>query len=143
MSEFLTMEEFLGMNTQADEKGEWEWKRNGVKLPIRSVSGDVYYKARKAALKISVTGKKSKAERKVEFDDLRFKSEIIIAGIDTDRTNFRIDSPQVLAKFGKIAAVDVVPCIFRPNEIDSLYEDIAAISDFADDEEAEEEVKNS
>jgi len=143
MSEFLTMEEFLGMNTQADEKGEWEWKRNGTKLPIRSVPGDVYYKARKAALKISVTGKKSKAERKVEFDDLRFKSEIIIAGIDTDRTNFHIDSQQVLAKFGKIAAVDVVPCIFRPNEIDSLYEAIAAISDFADDEEAEEEVKNS
>ncbi len=143
MSEFLTMEEFLGMNTQADEKGEWEWKRNGVKLPIRSVPSDVYYKARKAAMKVSVIGKKSKAERKVEFDDLRFKSEIIIAGIDTDRTNFRIDSPQVLAKFGKIAAVDVVPCIFRPNEIDSLYEAIAAISDFADDEEAEEEVKNS
>jgi hypothetical protein len=143
MSEFLTMEEFLGMNTQADEKGEWEWKRNGVKLPIRSVPGDVYYKARKAALKVSVTGKKSKAERKVEFDDLRFKSEIIIAGIDTDRTNFRIDSQQVLAKFGKIAAIDVVPCIFRPNEIDSLYEAIAAISDFADDEETEEEVKNS
>ncbi|CAJ1001031.1 phage tail assembly chaperone [Brevibacillus aydinogluensis] len=143
MSEFLTMEEFLGMNTQVDEKGEWEWKRNDVKLPIRSVPGDVYYKARKAALKISVTGKKSKAERKVEFDDLRFKSEIIIAGIDTDRTNFHIDSQQVLAKFGKIAAVDVVPCIFRPNEIDSLYEAIAAISDFADDEEAEEEVKNS
>ncbi|WP_339167091.1 hypothetical protein NSQ24_01460 [Brevibacillus sp. FSL L8-0520] len=143
MSEFLTMEEFLGMNTQAAEKGEWEWKRNNVKLPIRSVPGDIYYKARKAALKVSVAGKKNKSERKVEFDDLRYKSDIIIAGIDTDRTNFRIDSPQVLAKFGKLAAVDVVPCIFRPNEIDSLYEAIAEISDFAEDEEAEEEVKNS
>ncbi|MGG1662883.1 phage tail assembly chaperone [Brevibacillus sp. NRS-1366] len=143
MSEFLTMEEFLGMNTQAEEKGDWEWKRNKVKLPIRSVPGDVYYKSRKSAIKVSVTGKKSKAERKVDFDDLRYKAEIIIAGIDTDRTNFRIDSQQVLAKFDKVAAVDVVPCMFRPNEIDSLYDAIAAISDFAEDEEAEEEVKNS
>ncbi|MDH6351929.1 hypothetical protein [Brevibacillus sp. 1238] len=143
MSEFLTMEEFLGMNTQAAEKGEWEWKRKKVKLPVRTVSGDVYYKARKSAIKVSVTGKKSKAERKVDFDDLRYKAEIIIAGIDTDRTDFRIDSQQVLAKYGKVAAVDAVPCIFRPNEIDSLYEAIAQISDFAEDEEAEEEVKNS
>ncbi|NRQ56037.1 hypothetical protein [Brevibacillus sp. HD1.4A] len=143
MSDFLTMEEFLGMNTQVDAKGEWEWKRKGVKLPIRAVPGDVYYKARKAALKVSVTGKKSKAERKVEFDDLRFKAEIIIAGIDTDRTNFRIDSPQVLAKYGKLAAYEVVPCIFpSPKELDDLYDAIAEISDFADDEEEEEEVKN-
>ncbi|MBH0331077.1 hypothetical protein ABH14_14900 [Brevibacillus brevis] len=143
MSEFLTMEEFLTMNTQAEEKGEWDWKRNKVKLPIRSVPGDVYYRARKNAIKVSVTGKKSKAERKVDFDDLRYKAEIIVAGIDTERTNFRIDSQQVLAKFGKIAAIDVVPCIFRPNEIDSLFEAIAEISDFAEDEEAEEAVKNS
>ncbi|CAM5798190.1 phage tail assembly chaperone [Brevibacillus borstelensis] len=143
MSEFLTMEEFLSMDTQEHVKDVWFWKRREVALPIRSVSGEVYFKARKAALKVSVLGKKGKAERKVEFDDLRQKAEIIIAGIDTERTDFRIDSPQVLAKFGKIAAVDVIPCIFRPSEIDSLYEAIARISDFADDEEAEEEVKNS
>ncbi|WP_400162924.1 phage tail assembly chaperone [Brevibacillus sp. TJ4] len=143
MSQFLTMEDFLNMNANEQVKGEWEWKRKGAKLPIRSVTGEVYFKARKAAVKVSVTGKKGKAERKVEFDDLRQKAEIIIAGIDTDRTDFKIDSPQVLAKFGKIAAVDVVPCIFSPNEIESLYEAIAEISDFVEDEEAEEEVKNS
>ncbi|MBG9943927.1 hypothetical protein ABE237_15865 [Brevibacillus formosus] len=143
MSQFLTMEDFLSMNTEEVVKDVWDWKKKGVKLPIRSVSGEVYFKARKAALKVSVSGKKSKAERKVEFDDLRLKAEIIIAGIDTDRTDFRIDSQQVLAKFGKIAAVDVVPCIFSPNEIDALHEAISKISDFTDDEEAEEEVKNS
>lgn len=143
MSQFLTMEAFLSMDVNEQVKSEWEWKRKGSKLPIRSVSGEVYFRARKAALKVSVTGKKSKAERKVEFDDLRQKAEIIIAGIDTDRTDFKIDSPQVLAKFNKIAAVDVVPCIFSPNEIDSLFEAISEISDFVDDEEGEEEVKNS
>lgn len=142
MSDFLTMEQFLAMDTTDTEKSEWEWKRIGVKIPIRSVLPDVYYRARKAAMKISVTGKKAKAERKVEFDELRLKAEIIIAGIDTDRTDFRLDSPQLLSRYGKVAAVDVVPCVFRPSEIDSLYEAIAEISDFDDEDSEVDEVKN-
>lgn len=116
-----------------------EAQRGCASHPLRIWRG--IFQGKKGGSEGIRVGQKGKAERKVEFDDLRQKAEIIIAYIDTERTDFRIDSPQVLAKFGKIAAVDVIPCIFRPSEIDSLYEAIARISDFADDEEAEEEVK--
>lgn len=142
MSQFLTMEEFLGMNTEVDTKSEWKWERKDVIIPIRSVPGDIYFKARKAAMKMSVTGRKKSAERKVEFDELKLKSEIIIAAIDKERTNFHLDSAQVLAKYNKVAACDVVPCVFTPREINDLYEKIESISDFSTDEEEEEDVKN-
>lgn len=143
MANVLTMEQFLNMDTALDERSNWQWTRMGVDLAIKSVPPKTQYAARKKAANISVIGgKKGKAaERKVDFDELQYKSDIIVAGLDGD-AGFRIDDPQVLAKYGKLAARDCVTEIFLPKEIDSLAEAILAISDVTDDEDAETDVKN-
>lgn len=142
MSKFITMEMFLESDTNLVETGEWEWLRKGALLPIRSVDPSVNYAARKSAAKIAVRGKGKNAERSVDFDDLLYKSKIIVAAIDTDRTTFRFDSPEMLQRFNKVAAHEVVPCVLWPNEIDALFEEISKISHFTDDAEAEQDVKN-